>query len=83
MNNYDSYEIFDGEKNILIYPLMEFTKDNKNYIVYVKDINNLQIQDFFIGEIVNNKIVPVENDLNEFNSIINEAYDKVQKAIQN
>ena len=67
----DNYVVFDGEKNISIYPLMELDKDGKHYLIYSKTNAELNFDDIYVGEVLNDTLNPVDDSLlSEFDEIL-------------
>lgn len=71
--NLDFYEISDGINNIKIYPLLKFNEDNKDYLIYTKDDNNL-----YIGQVTNDSLIPIKEDISKFETYLQKAIQKLK-----
>ena len=59
----DSYTIYDGEKEIIIYPLLEVNRENKKYLLYT-NTTDFTKSDIMVGELTtNNELLPVDDSL--------------------
>ena len=56
----DYYELEQGEK---IYPLLKVEMNGKNYLYYSYKESNLTYDDIYVGEEVNDELLPVDNNL--------------------
>ncbi len=64
MNNIETITILDNNKEVNIYILLEINKNNKNYVLYTKNLNLPIIKEnIFVGEIIENKLMPIPNQM--------------------
>ena len=77
---YDSFIIYDGEKQITIYPLLEINENNKKYIIYTNNVSNIEFNNLFVGEITsNNELLPIDNNqLAGFEEILKNTLNNLQ-----
>lgn len=75
--NFDNYVINDGDKDIIIYPILEIKVKDELYIIYTDKIkNNYTKEDLIVGEMTDEEILPVpENLLSQFDGLIDEIID--------
>ena len=77
---FDSYIINDGKSDKTIYPLIEFENENKKYIIYVETLDFKSMDDLFVGELVDNGIIPVDSDdMSKFENIVAKMYNEIKK----
>ena len=77
----DNFVINDGNKDLVIYPLLEINKNEKNYIVYSDTKEVEKISSLYVGEVTENgELIPVDdNMINKFETEINDAFEKVRE----
>ncbi len=71
----DFYELDNNEK---IYPLLSIEEDGKKYLFYSNKNENISEDDIFVGEELDNDLIPVEAELLPF---LNKKYNEVLKEI--
>ena len=78
---YDNFVIYDGNKQITIYPLLEIERDLKKYIIYTYNTSDIGLDNLFIGEVtINNELIPIDDrQVNQFENILKETYNILQK----
>ena len=75
---YDNYVINDGEKDLIIYPVLEIEIAKKNYLIYANELKeDYDKNDLYVGEINNETIIPIdEHLLPMFDIFINSVINK-------
>lgn len=63
MDQLDSITIIKEGLEQEIYPLLEMESNHQNYLIYLDNINDLKIEDLYIGEVRDNCLMPVIEDL--------------------
>ena len=56
----DFYELENGEK---IYPLFSVEQEGKNYLFYSKKKENMTQDDIYVGEELNDDLLPVSDEM--------------------
>ncbi len=78
----NTYIINNGEENISIYPLLKIELDNKEYLIYSNQVlKNFNLDDFFVGEIKNDDIIPVDvHVISKIENIVNNSYVRLKNG---
>ena len=76
--DFDSYVLYDGVKEIIVYPLLEFKRDNKDYLIYAYSNDVSNISDLYVGEInADDELIPINNELiKDFEDIVLKVFDE-------
>ena len=78
---FDNFIITDQNEEIVIYPLMNYSLDNRNYLFYTKKLSDFNIDDVYVGEIIDDSLIPVEEDLDKFKNIYLNTFNNLEKLI--
>lgn len=79
---YDNYIIMDNDKELKIYPMAEFNVKNEKIIIYVSEIKNeYSKDDFYVGQEIGDKILPVKDSLlKDIQKIFEELVKKILES---
>ena len=73
----DNYELANGE---IIYPLFQIEENGKKYLFYSYKVEDVDEEDIYVGEEVNNELLPVSE---EMLPILEQKYqDSLDKIIE-